>query len=226
MSIGGLRGALKSAAALAAPPIEEPMAGQTAIEVPAAAVPDHTAGGMLIGYARVSTRHQDPAAQVRQLKAAGCSRVFVDDGLSSTRRDRPEFLRALDLCRPGDTLTVCRLDRLGGDVGHLLELAADLEERGVRLWSLSEGLDSRTPMGRAQFGMFAVLAQLRIELIREAVSDGLARARAEGRTGGRPPVLSPEQLTAARQLIASGQTKSSVARSLGVGRATLYRALS
>jgi DNA invertase Pin-like site-specific DNA recombinase len=127
--------------------------------------------------------------------------------------------------REHDTLVVCRLDRLGGDIVYLVELGRNLDDRGVKFWSISEGLDSRTPIGKAQFGMFAVFAELRLALIQEAVNDGLELARAQGRTGGRPRAVTDEQLAAARILIEQGTGVAEVARSMKIGRATLYRAL-
>jgi DNA invertase Pin-like site-specific DNA recombinase len=183
------------------------------------------AGGLLIGYARVSTKHQDPATQVAQLQAAGCTRIFVDAGVSGRTMDRREFGQCLEFARSGDTITVCRLDRLGRTVSGLLDLAADLQRRGVNLRSLTEGFDPNTATGRAMFGMFAVLAEMQRQLTVESINEGLATARAAGRVGGRPRSLTDEQVAHARQMLASGSTAAGVARTLGISRATLYRAL-
>jgi DNA invertase Pin-like site-specific DNA recombinase len=139
-----------------------------------------------IGYARVSTREQNPDYQEHELRTAGAERVFVDHGDSSRIRNRPQWLAALDYMRAGDTLLVHRLDRVSGE-WHLFQLIADLGERGINLRSLTEpDVDTTTLMGKAFYGIVAVFAQLRIDTIRENTMAGLAHARAQGRVGGRP----------------------------------------
>jgi DNA invertase Pin-like site-specific DNA recombinase len=199
--------------------------GQTAIEVPPATVPDHTAGGMLIGYARVSTRHQDVSTQVTQLNAAGCSRIFSET-FTGSRMRRPQFDACLEFMRPGDTLTVTRLKRLGRNTRGLLDLVDVLRARDLELRSLAESFDTRTIQGRMLFTVLAAVAEMDRELTIEAVNDGLEIARDAGRVGGRPRALTPEQVDNARQLIEGGATASSVARTFGIARATLYRSLS
>lgn len=131
----------------------------------------------VVGYARVSKREQNPAAQEAELRAAGASRVFVDHGESSRITDRPQWLACLDYLRDGDTLLVRRLDRLGGTERIIIETLHDLDRRGVNIKSLTEPMiDTTTPMGRALFGMVAVFAQLRVDTIRENTMRGLAHA--------------------------------------------------
>jgi DNA invertase Pin-like site-specific DNA recombinase len=123
-------------------------------------------------------------------------------------------------------VVVWRLDRLGRSLRHLIELAALFDERGVGLASLRESIDTATPGGRLFFHMMAALAEFERDLIRERTTAGLAAARARGRTGGRPTVWTPEKLQAARSMHASGEHDiSTIARVLGVSRATLYRGL-
>ncbi|GGO95523.1 recombinase family protein [Actinomyces gaoshouyii] len=118
----------------------------------------------IVGYARVSTREQNPAAQEAELRAAGAMRVFVDRGESSRVRDRPQWIACLDYLREGDTLVVRRLDRIAGSEKMAIETINDLAERGVNIRSLSEpDIDTTTPMGRALFGIVAVFAQLRVD---------------------------------------------------------------
>lgn len=180
----------------------------------------------LVGYARVSTREQDPAAQVEELRAAGAERVFVDHGESSRRADRPQWIACLDYLRPGDTLVVRRLDRLAGSERLAIETIGDLGRQGVHLRSLTEpDIDTTTPMGRALFGIVAVFAQLRVDTIRENTQRGLAHARARGRVGGRPTVMSPERIEAARTLRAQGMSYAAIGTAIGVGRTTVARAL-
>src|SRR5581483_9819423 len=102
--------------------------------------------------------------------------------------------RALDHLRPGDTLIVWRLDRLGRSLRHLIEVVGQLEERGVAFRSVTEGIDTSTPGGKLVFHIFASLAEFERELIRERTRAGLAAARARGRRGGRPSKLPPEKI--------------------------------
>ncbi len=148
-----------------------------------------------VGYARVSTRDQNPASQERELTAAGAVRVFVDHGESSRFRDRPQWLACLDYLRPGDTLTVRALDRIAGTTTMAIQTITELHERGVNIKSLTEpDIDTTTPMGRALFGIVAVFAQLRVDTIRDNTRRGLEHARAQGRLGGRPTVMSAERV--------------------------------
>lgn len=180
----------------------------------------------VVGYARVSRHDQNPAAQEAELHAAGAGRVFVDHGESSRVRDRPQWLACLDYLRPGDTLMVRRLDRLAGSEKVAIETITDLHERGVNIKSLTEpDIDTTTPMGRALFGIVAVFAQLRVDTIRENTVRGLAHARAEGRVGGRPSVMTPERTAAAARMREQGDSIMQIATVLGVGKSSVARAL-
>ncbi|WP_201518831.1 recombinase family protein [Gulosibacter hominis] len=179
-----------------------------------------------VGYARVSTHDQDAAAQEAELRAAGAQRVFVDYAQSSRRTDRPEWEACLDYLRSGDTLLVRRLDRIAGSDTMALEVIRDLEKRGVNIRSLTEPvIDTTSPMGRALFGIVAVFAQLRVDTIRENTRLGLAHARAQGRVGGRPTVMTSERLEAAQKLRESALSYAAIGRALGVGKSTVQRAL-
>jgi DNA invertase Pin-like site-specific DNA recombinase len=179
-------------------------------------------GGQLVGYARVSTRQQDLGLQLDALEQAGCARIFKDVG-SGTIRKRPQLEACLDYLRAGDTLVVWRLDRLGRSLRHLVEAVAQLEERGIAFLSLREAIDTTTAGGRLQLHLFAALAEFERELIRERSQAGREVAKAAGRLGGRPPKLTPEKKAAAIAMRAEGKmTMSQIARSLGVGRTTLY----
>lgn len=179
-----------------------------------------------IGYARVSKREQNPAAQEAELRAAGAVRVFVDHGESSRIVDRPQWLACLDYLRDGDTLVVRRLDRLGGSERIIIETLNDLERRGVNIKSLTEAMiDTTSPMGRALYGIVAVFAQLRVDTIRENTKRGLAYAREQGRVGGRPSVMSAEPVEAAVQRRAAGESIAQIARTFGVGASSVSRAL-
>lgn len=180
---------------------------------------------MLLGYARVSTDDQDAALQVDALERAGCSKVFVDTA-SGALAERAELSRLLDQARPGDTLVVWRLDRLGRSIKHLITTLTDLSERQIGFRSLTENIDTTTSGGRLVFHIFAALAEFERDLIRERTRAGLAAARKRGRQGGRPPTLSAKQIKTARQLYDQrDMTVEQIGAILGVSRTTIYRAL-
>jgi DNA invertase Pin-like site-specific DNA recombinase len=179
----------------------------------------------LLGYARVSTLEQDPALQHDALAAADCVRVFTDRA-SGALDERVELARVLDHAREGDTVVVWRLDRLGRSLRHLVDTIAALERRGIGFRSLSESIDTTTPGGKLVFHIFAALAEFEQDLIRERTRAGLEAARARGRNGGRPSVMTAEKLRVARELYdAREHTTAQIAEVLGVSRATLYRHL-
>ncbi len=181
--------------------------------------------GHLLGYARVSTTDQDAALQVDALTAAGCYRVFVDT-ISGSLDQRPELTKLLDQLRPGDTLVVWRLDRLGRSIRHLIDQLTALQDKGIGFKSLQETIDTTSPGGRLVFHVFAALAEFERDLIKERTNAGLAAARARGRTGGRPPRLSPQQATAARRMYEQqDMTVEQIGQVLGVSRTTIYRTL-
>ena len=181
--------------------------------------------GTLIGYARVSTADQSLDLQVDALDRLGCVRVFADLA-SGSRDERPQLAAALDYLRPGDTLVVWRLDRLGRSLPHLVETVKALQEREVGLRSVQEAIDTTTPGGRLVFHVFCALAEFERDLIRERTHAGLAAARARGRVGGRKPGLSPQKAAVARSLHDGKEhTVAEIAAVLGVSRATIYRHL-
>ena len=182
--------------------------------------------GHLLGYARVSTTDQDASLQVDALNAAGCYRVFVDT-TSGSLDQRPELEKLLDQLRPGDTLVVWRLDRLGRSIRHLIDQLQVLSDRGVGFRSLQETIDTTSSGGRLVFHVFAALAEFERDLIRERTNAGLAAARARGRTGGRPSSLSPAKVKAAQRMYEQKEmTVAQIGEVLGVSRTTIYRTLS
>jgi DNA invertase Pin-like site-specific DNA recombinase len=181
--------------------------------------------GHLLGYARVSTTDQHPQLQVDALQHAGCYRVFTETA-SGARSDRPTLAQVLDQLRPGDTLVVWKLDRLGRSLRHLVDTVTGLADRGIGFRSLQEAIDTTTPGGKLVFHVFAALAEFERDLIRERTSAGLAAARSRGRRGGRPSVVSGHKLQVAREMYCSGQyTVAAIAEALGVSRASIYRHL-
>jgi len=179
----------------------------------------------LLGYARVSTTEQNPDLQVDELAAAGCWKVWTDHASGALDR-RPQLDAVLEQLRPGDTLVVWRLDRLGRSLRHLIEVVTRLDERGVGFRSLRESIDTTTAGGRLVFHLFGALAQFEREIIRDRTVAGLAAARARGRVGGRPPKLSAEQVRQARRMYDARElTVEQIGAVLGVSRTSIYRAL-
>ncbi|MDQ2709243.1 MAG: recombinase family protein [Actinomycetota bacterium] len=186
---------------------------------------------MRIGVARVSTRDQHPEAQHDALAAAGCDQIFVDKASGKLAR-RPGLDKALLVAREGDQLVVTKLDRLGRSLEHLIELSKELQSRGVDLVVLDQGIDTSTPVGRLFYSIIGAIAEFEHALMSERTRDGLAAARARGRTGGQKPKLGPRQVRLARQMYdetgADGKRKYTVAQiaaEFGVTRPTIYRHL-
>jgi DNA invertase Pin-like site-specific DNA recombinase len=179
---------------------------------------------MLIGYARVSTAEQELRLQLDALERAGCDRVFTDKA-SGKRTDRPGLSEALAFARPGDSLVVWKLDRLGRTMKGLVDLAAALETRGIDLKSLTDGIDTKTPAGRFFFNVMAALAVMERDLIVERTNAGLEAARKAGKVGGRRTVMTPAKKQAALALMANNVSAKDIAASIGVSLATLYRHL-
>lgn len=178
-----------------------------------------------LGYARVSTGDQDARLQHDALTAAGCYRIFTDTA-SGALQSRPQLDQLMDQLRPGDTLVVWRLDRLGRSIRHLIDQLSELQARGIEFRSLQENIDTSSPGGRLVFHIFASLAEFERDLIRERTNAGLAAARARGRTGGRPPRLTPYQVATAKKLYEQqDMTVAQIGEVLGVSRSTIYRAL-
>ncbi|MBG0741548.1 recombinase family protein [Paeniglutamicibacter antarcticus] len=181
----------------------------------------------LIGYARVSTNGQDSQLQRDALEAAGCGRIF-EDKISSRATARPGLVEAIDHLRPTDTLCVWKLDRLGRSVKEMLTIADGLYDQGVGLRILTgtlTGTYSSTGEGKFFFVMMAAFAELERDMIRERTMAGLAAARSQGRTGGRPTVMDADTLAAAQARHANGESPTRIAKALGVSRASIYRHL-
>ena len=179
-----------------------------------------------IGYARVSTQEQHLDLQHDALARAGCEKVFTDT-VSGASTERGGLAAALDYLRPGDTLVVWRLDRLGRSLKHLIETVMQLDGAGVGFRSLQERIDTTTPGGKLIFHVFGALAEFERDLIRERTLAGLAAARARGRRGGRPKKLDTPAKMAMAQALHHDKRNSiaDICQALGISRATLYRYL-
>ena len=182
----------------------------------------------LIGYARISTIEgvQVLDRQLDALSTAGCERIF-DDRASGAKADRPGLAACLDFLRKGDVLVVLDLDRLGRLASELILLIDQLEHRGIAFRALNAPMDTTTPVGRAFLQIQAAFAEMERNIIRQRVNEGLAAARARGRKGGRPRVMTQDKLRYARHLMADN-TRSipDICKELGGLRpSTLYHYL-
>jgi len=173
----------------------------------------------------VSTTDQNPQLQLDALREAGAARIFTDHGVSGSKARRPELDACLDHLREGDVLTVWKLDRLGRNTQHVLAVVDDLASRGIGFRSLTEGLHTEGPMGKAMLTIMAAFAQLERDTIIERTRAGLLAAAANGRRGGRPRKVVDADAAKARSLRDKGITATDIAKMLGVSRATVYRHL-
>lgn len=180
---------------------------------------------MLIGYARVSTSEQTINLQRDALRAAGCGRIFVDHGVNGGTTRRRGLDQALATLRRGDTLVVWKLDRLGRSLAHLVQLIAELGERGVSFRALCDPINTENASGRLVLHIMAALAEFERSLNSERTKAGLAAAKRRGKKLGRPPKLTPKQRARARRLVKIGKSPQEVAKRFGVARSTLYSAL-
>lgn len=179
-----------------------------------------------LGYARVSTDPQSLDQQMDALMAAGVdeSRIYTDK-MSGTRTDRPGLSRLLDVAREGDTIVVVALDRLGRSMMHVIETIELLNERSIILRSLRESIDFSTPTGKMMAAVFAAMAEYERDLIKERAAAARAAASARGKQTGRPRSLTDEQVQLARRMHASGENVTTIGKTLGVSRATVYRCI-
>jgi len=159
------------------------------------------------------------------LRAAGCLDIYEEHASGATTA-RPALAAALRTCRAGDSLVIWKLDRLGRNSKHLIEIADDLVQRGIGLKTLTGfDIDTTTAHGKLMLQMFAALAEYERALITERINAGIAAARARGRKGGRRPKLSPEQQQHAAQMAEGKMPITAIAQMLGCSRHTVYKAL-
>lgn len=180
---------------------------------------------MKIGYARVSTDEQNLDLQCEALRRVGCRRIHQDQGVSGIAQKRPGLDEAMSSLKKGDTLVVWKLDRLGRSLPHLIDIIRQLGERGCGFQSTTEGMDTSTSAGRLLFNIVGSLAEFERSLIVERTKAGLAAARNRGQVLGRKPAVTLTKMDHARKLLEAGDSPTNVAKSLGIGRSTLYRAM-
>lgn len=178
---------------------------------------------VLIGYARTSTTDQKAGleAQLRDLQAAGCTKIFQEE-LSSVATRRPELDRALEFVREGDVLIVTKLDRLARSVADLVSIMAELRRKGVELRILALNLDTGTPTGKLMLNLLGSIAEFERELMLERQREGIAKAKADGKYKGRAPTAR-NQAGEVLSLSHEGLGANEIARKLGISRASVFR---
>jgi DNA invertase Pin-like site-specific DNA recombinase len=180
--------------------------------------------GARIGYARVSTEDQNFSLQHDALGAAGCQTIYEENasGKTAARQELENCLKAL---RPGDTLVVWRLDRLGRSLGDLVAIVTGLHDRGIGFESLTEKIDTNSAPGKLIFHVFAALAEFERNLIRERTLAGLEAARRRGRIGGRQPKVDSKMRKKIEAWKGAGMPITGIAAMLGLARSTVYNHL-
>ncbi|KXO99428.1 resolvase [Tsukamurella tyrosinosolvens] len=163
--------------------------------------------------------------QIAALDRAGVDALYVDHGVSGAATSRPRFDAMLADLRPGDTVIVYSLSRLGRGMKHLVELGERFAAEDIGLVSLTESIDTSTAMGRFMYAMLAALAAMERDLLQERTRAGLEAARAKGRFGGRPAKLTADQRRHVVMLCRGGERPAEVAETLGVSESTVRRAL-
>lgn len=180
-------------------------------------------------YARVSTIEQEPQNQIREIEVAGFSiepHRIITETVSGSRAiaQREGFSRLLDKMEKGDVLVVTKLDRLGRDAIDVSMTVAGLEEMGIRVHCLAlGGVDLTSSAGKMTMNVINAVAQFERDLLIERTQAGLARAKAEGKTLGRPSALTPDQQQIVRKKIKNGEPISAIARQMGTSRQTIMR---
>ncbi|EJN3175696.1 recombinase family protein [Listeria monocytogenes] len=181
---------------------------------------------MKIGYARVSTGLQNLDLQIDSLEKDGCEKIFQEH-MSGSKSKRPGLEAAMDFCRPGDTLVVWRLDRLGRNMEELIRVVNALNDNEISFHSLQENItmNKSSSTGQLIFHLFAAFAEFERNLILERSAAGREAARARGRFGGRPEKLTSEDMALIKNLLAAGTPIKTIAARWNVSRTTIYRYL-
>ena len=178
---------------------------------------------MLVGYARVSSVGQSLNVQLDALKAAGCEKVFAEKQSGTSRQNRLALQDAVEFVRDEDALVVTRLDRLARSAGDLHGIVAQLTAKGVGFRCLQQsGLDTTTSTGKLLLGVLASIAEFETDIRRERQREGIDRAKAAGVYRGRKPTV---DVASVREMHEKGTSPTQIAKSLKIGRASVYRAL-
>lgn len=179
----------------------------------------------VVAYARVSTKEQDHSVQVDRLKAAGAEKVFAEKK-SGLDGDRQVLKRCLDYVREGDVLLVTKLDRLARSTADLYRIVTDLSDRGVAFRVLDDpAVDTTSRTGKLVLGILALIAEFETEIRRERQMEGIAKAREEGRVGGRPRLVTDDVRAAILRLRKDGLSIRAIAAQVGLSKATIQKVL-
>jgi DNA invertase Pin-like site-specific DNA recombinase len=176
----------------------------------------------LIGYARVSTADQSAVAQVKQLKAAGCSVIRQEKVSGKSRDGRSELSTVLDFIRAGDAMVVAKLDRLGRSTRDVLNVVYELEQKGAHLRVLEPEITTKGPMGKMVLTVLGMVAEMEVGFIRDRQRAGIEAAKVRGLYKGRPVTLDHKRITGLR---AAGKGATEIARELGCSRGAVYKVL-
>ena len=176
---------------------------------------------MQYGYARVSTRHQETSLQLDALQAAGVTTIYQEK--ASSVGHRPQLRELLKQLQPGDVLVFYKLDRVARSLKDLIHIIDQVEASGARIRSLTEPLDTTTPMGSFVLQVLGAVAQLERSIIRQRSIAGQVAAHKRGVKFGRPLALTPEQEAEARAMLEAGQTRAAVVRHFDVSRIVIER---
>ena len=179
-------------------------------------------GGHLIGYARVSSQGQDTALQEAKLSEAGCTIIRTEKASGGSRSGRDELATIMDFVRPGDTLVVVKLDRLGRATRDVLNLVHDLEQRRANLRVLEPAIDTGGPMGRMVLTVLGMVAEMELSFIRDRQRAGIEAAKAKGMYKGRPITFDHERIVELRQ---AGMGATEIGRAVGCKRGNVYKVL-
>lgn len=177
---------------------------------------------MRYGYARTSTTDQNPEAQVKALQAAGCDVIRTEQKTGTKLEGRTELQTLLDFMRPGDLLTVTRVDRLARSIADLQTIVQTLKSKGVALQCTEQPVDTSTAAGKCFLDMLGVFAEFETNLRRERQMEGIAQAKVKGVYKGRPRQIDREEIRAMKE---SGMSAIEISNRLQIARAHVYRCL-
>ena len=177
---------------------------------------------MKYGYARVSSSGQDLTVQLDALKAAGCETILQEKVSGTSTQGRDELNTLLEFMREGDELVITRIDRLARSVRDLQNIVYDLNKRGINISATEQPVDTKTSIGKCFLDMLGVFAEFETNLRRERQMEGIEKAKEKGVYKGRKPSI---DASAVKELKEKGMGASAIAKELGIGRASVYRAL-
>jgi DNA invertase Pin-like site-specific DNA recombinase len=179
---------------------------------------------MIVAYVRVSTHEQNLGLQIDAMEKHGYDMLY-EETASGAKADRPELKKCMDYLRKGDKLVIWKLDRLGRNLRHTLELAEELETKGIEFVSITDSFDTSTASGKMFFQFLAVIAEFERNQMLERTYAGLAAARAEGRIGGRKPSMDKKKIEKCVELHKKGVRAQDIAKMMKCSKSTVFKYL-